>query len=342
MKKTSTAMFLILTLAAFARAQVFEPLTPVQTIEMADVPRGAYTDHLCVDVNGRRLFATMQAQKSVSVIDLNAGKVVHNIPVGNPHACEYREDLDQLYVSDGDSAQPGLKIFSGRDYHLVASVPLGQRTDAMGYDPETKYVYLVNGGESAKLDYSLISVVDTTTAKHLGDIKVSSKTLEDMDLESSGSKLYISDEDTNKVVVVDRQKYTVLETWPITKGGTVVATAVDGEHHRLFVACRTTDLNGVIVVIDTQTGKELKALPIGGWLDYLSFDHETGRLYAVCGVGYIWVYQQLSPDNYVLLGKAETSLMTKTGLLVPKLHRFYAAAPMLGWESARIFVFQVN
>jgi DNA-binding beta-propeller fold protein YncE len=339
-------MFVLLVVAVLwaipGHGQIFEPLTLVQKIELPDVPRGAFTDHLCIDIKGHRLFTTMQAQKVVAVIDLQTGKVVQNIPIGNPHACEYREDLEQLYVSDGDLAKPGLKIYSGRDYHLLKAVGLAKGTDSMGYDPRSKYLYLVNGGERADMEHSLISIVDTSTGEHVGDIEAASKFLEDMDIDTSGSRLYITDEDANNLVVVDRQKRTTVATWPITKGGTVVAAIVDGAHHRLFVACRTTDLNGSIVVIDTETGKELKALPIGGWLDYMAFDAQTGRLYAVCGVGYVYVYQQLSPDDYVLLGKAETGLLGKTGLLVPELHEFFVALPMLGWDPARVLIFRVN
>ena len=118
---------------------------------------------------------------------------------------------------------------------------------------------------------------------------------------------------------MDPQKRLVLDTWPITKGTTPVATAVDEAHHRVFEACRTTDFHGTIVVIDTDTGKELRTLPIGGWLDYLVFDAKTGRIYAVRGVGETCVYQQVGSDDYVLLGKAETAMMAKTVLLVPEL-----------------------
>ncbi len=170
-------------------ALVFEPLTLVQTIELPDVPRGAFTDHLCIDIKGHRLFTTMQAQKVVAVIDLQTKKILQNIPVGNPHACEYRADLEQLYVSDGDLAKPGLKIFSGRDYHLVKSIGLAKGTDSMGYDPVSKYLYLVNGGERADMAHSLISIIDSSTSDHIGDIEASSKFLEDMDIDTSGSRL---------------------------------------------------------------------------------------------------------------------------------------------------------
>lgn len=322
--------------------QTFEPLTLTKTIELPDVPVGPFTDHLCVDLAGHRLFTTMQAQKAVAVIDLDSGKVLHNIPLGNPHSCAYRSDLNQLYVADGDPTQPGVKVFSAHDYHLIKAIPLEKRSDSMVYDPNSKMLYIVNGGAGGKLEYSLISIINTTTSEHIGDVKVESEVLEDMDIDPSGSKLYITEEDANKVVVVDPQKRTVLATWPVTMGSTPVATAVDETHHRLFVACRTTDLKGDIVVMDTQTGKELKVLPIGGWLDYMVFDAQTGRIYGVCGVGHVYVYLQLDADNYVLLGKAETALLAKTGLLVPELRRMFVAVPMLAWQPARVLVFQVH
>lgn len=342
MRKLYCLLFVLLFGAVSAPAQTFEPLTFTQKIELPGVPVGPFTDHLCADTKGHRLFTTMQAQKAVVVIDLDNGKVLQNIPVGNPHACAYRSDLDQLYVSDGDPTQPGVKIFNTHDYHLIKAIALEKRSDSMVYDPNSKYLYIVNGGAGGKLEYSLISILDTTTSEIVGNVKVSAEVLEDMDINTSGSRLYITAEDSNKVIVVDPQKRTVVDTWPITKGSTPVATAVDERHHRLFVACRTTDLKGVVVVLDTETGKELKSLPIGGWLDYMVFDPSSGRIYGVCGVGYVYVYQQISPDEYVFLGKDETALLAKTGLLVPEMHRFFVAIPMLAWEPAMVLVFQVN
>ena len=124
-------------------------------------------------------------------------------------------------------------------------------------------------------------------------MKVASEVLEDMDIDPSGCRLYITEEDANKVVVVDPQKRTVLDTWPITKGTTPVATAVDEAHHRVFVACRSSDLHGAIVVIDTETGKELRRFRSTAGLTTWFSMRRAGRIYAVCGVGEIYVYQQL-------------------------------------------------
>lgn len=316
------------------------PLKLIETIVMPDVPTGPYADHLGVDEKVHRLFATMQAHKAVVVLDLNTRKVIQNIPAGNPHAIFYRSDLDQIYVSDGDPARPGLTIFSGRDYHLIKSVKFLQRADMMQYDPETKYLYVVNSGARGELEQSVLSIVDTTAGDRVGDINISAGTLEDMVLEHLSPRLYIDLTDRNAIGVVDRKERRLLETWPITKGNTPVAIALDETHQRLFIGCRNTDMMGVVVVFDTRTGKELQALPIGGWVDYLGFDPQSGRLYAVCGTGYIYIYQEQNPDNYTLIGKVETAVMTKSGLLVPQLKRLFAVVPQLGLTQAKILVFE--
>jgi DNA-binding beta-propeller fold protein YncE len=331
----------VLSSALSAQAQGSNPLTLMQTIEIPGVPEGHRTDHLGVDLKGHRLFTTMQEAHEVVVFDLDNGKIIQNIPVANPHAVVYRSDLDKIYVSDDGPGEPGLKIFSGHDYHLIKSVKLLKRTDSMSYDAKTKYLYVVNGGKAANLDYSLISIVDSTTGERVGDIKVSAGTLEDMDLDPSGSRLYIAATDEKRVVVVDPQQRNVIETWSITHGGPV-ATAVDEAHHLLFVGCRTGQMHGDVVALDTRTGKEITALPIGGLLDYLVFDPQSGRIYAVCSDGYVYVYREVTSDQYVLLGKVETAFFARTGLLVTELSRFFVVSPNTGLRAAELLVFQVQ
>ena len=312
---------------------------------MPEVPKGPYTDHLAVDVKGHRLFATPQARKSVEVFDLNTGKLLQNIGgFENPHSVLYREDLDQIYVTDGGAGS--LKIFSGHDYHLIKSVKLLPDADSIGFDAATKYLYVTNGGEGAKLDYSLLSVVDTTKGELVGDIKVAAASLEAMAVEPLSPRIYIDLTDKNQVAVIDRQKRTVLETWSVTKGKKNIAMALDEAHHRLFVGCRNTETSGVIVVFDTQTGKELDALPIGGWVDYMVYDPATGRIYASCGSpvpdgGHLYAFQADAQGHYKLLTKIPTAPRAKTALFVPEVGRIYVAVPHYEKE-ARNLVYQVH
>jgi DNA-binding beta-propeller fold protein YncE len=310
---------------------------------MPGVPVGPYTDHLAVDVEGHRLFATPQAHKSVYVFNLDTGKLIHDIPgMVNPHSILCRQDLNQIYVTDGGAGL--LKVFSGRDYHLVTSVKLLLDADSIGYDPATKYLYITNGGEGAHLPYSQVSVVETTKSEHIGDIKVPAETLEAMVLDPSSSKIYINITDKNAIGILDRQKRTLLTTWSITKGKKNMAIALDESHHRLFVGCRNTETEGVIVVVDTETGKELQTLPIDGWVDYMAFDSQTKRIYASCGSGSgsAYVFEEITPDQYKLLGKATTAPMAKTALFVPELRKLFVSVPHKDQTEAKVMVLDVQ
>lgn len=344
MNKLFVVWAVALSFPFLAGAQTNNPLILVRTIEMPGVPLGPYVDHFGVDVKGHRVFATPQAHKSVQVFDFDTGKFLHELTgFGNAHGVVYRHDLDQFYVSDGGDAGE-VKIFSGKDYHLIKSVGGLVGADSNGYDPGTKEMYIVTGGSSAKLDYSALSIVDTTRGERVGEIRVpGSGHLEQIIIEQSGSRLYVNIEDKNEVGVMDKVKRTLLARWPLTRGKNNFPIALDEKHHRLFVGCRNTDASGVIVVIDTLTGKEIKALPIGGDVDYMDFDPRNGRLYATCGTGNVYIYQLSGPDRYKLIDKPETAVMAKTGLLVPELNLFFVGVPNLGGtQNPKILEFKIQ
>jgi DNA-binding beta-propeller fold protein YncE len=317
------------------------PLRLVQTIELPGIAEGHHTDHLGIDVKGHRLFAPTGDARQVVVIDLESGKIIHSIPLSNPHSVVYREDVNRIYVTDDDPSAPGLKVFDGKDYRLIETVRLLKRTDSMGYDPESHLAYVVNGGRAVGAEFSILSVVDTTGGTRVGEIRIPSKTLEDMYVAQSSPRIYIALMAENQVAVVDRDKRAVTSIWQV-QHGVPVATAVDEAHHRLFVATRVGQLHGNVVVLDSDTGKEITTLPVGGLVDYLAFDPQRERIYVVCSTASVYVFHEHDKDAFELLGAPETALLARTGLLVPELDRFYVLSPNTGLTPAQVFVFQIR
>src|ERR1700757_5377096 len=113
-------------------------------------------------------------------------------------------------------------------------------------------LYVDNGGGDVHQPYSMLSVVDTTAGEKVTDIKVDGDTLEAMILDKSSPRIFLNNKDKGRVDVIDREKRTLITSWPITLAKTNVAMAYDEANHRLFIACRS----GGIVVFDTQSGKE--------------------------------------------------------------------------------------
>jgi DNA-binding beta-propeller fold protein YncE len=326
-------------LAGWAAAQdSAAPLKLVNTFKMPADVKGHF-DHFGVDLAGNRLFATAEGYKAVLVFDLNSGQLIHTISgIGIPHAVLYRQDVGRIYVTDGGAG--ALRIYDAKTYQLEKSVKLLVDTDSIAYDPATKYLYVVNGGGDANQTFSTISVIDTTSGDKLADIKIDGDTLEAMAVESSSRRLYVNNRAKNQIEIVDREKHTRSATWPVTKAKFNVAMAFDEPSHRLFVGCRS----GSIVVFDTESGKEVAALPIETGVDDMVYDAASKRIYAACGAGKgsVDVYKEDDPDHYSLVGKVTTSPGAKTGRLVPELGKYFVAAPAQGTTPAEVLVYAVQ
>src|SRR5437660_10579822 len=143
---------------------------------------------------------------------------------------------------------------------------------------------------------------------------------------------------TSHVAVVDLEQRKVIAQWPITRGPVPHAAAIDVTHHRLFVGSRMKPHIGEVggghqyepgklVVMDTQTGKVVQVLDSVGGADDLQYDAATSRIYFVGTTGTVAVFKEIDPDHYSLLGKVPTGAISKTGLWVPELKRFYSAVP---------------
>jgi DNA-binding beta-propeller fold protein YncE len=336
MKRTIAILLVMCGLfAAKMQGQETAPLKVVQTYKLPADVKGNF-DHFAIDLAGNRLFATPEAYKAVLVIDLKTGNLIHKITgIEKPHAILYREDLKRLYVTDGEAGD--VKIVDSDSYKVLSSVKLLEDSDSIGYDTATKLLYVDNGGGDVHQTYSMLSVVDTTAGKKVVDIKVDGDTLEAMALEKSSSRIYLNNKAKSQVDVIDREKRTLIASWPITLAKAIVAMAYDETNHRLFIACRS----GGIVVLDTTSGKELSVLPITKGVDDLVFDAASKRLYASCD-GDVSVYQQNTPDTYKLLGKVPTGALARTALLVPQLNRYFVAVPQHGSTNAEILVFEVK
>jgi len=291
-------------------------------------------DHFGVDAEHNRLFATAEDSHAVVVFDLVNGKVIQQIDgIVRPHAILYRPDLNRIYVTDG--GEGALKIFDGKTYQPIGSVPLEKDADSIGYDPATKYLYIDNGGKDAGKPYSFVSVVDTTSATKIADIRVDSDTLEAMALDLWRPRMYVNNHAKNAVTVVDRLKRQVVASWPLTMGKLNVAMGLDEQHQRLFVGCRS----GQLVVLDSNTGKELQALPITKGVDDVEFDPATRRIYAV-GDGTVDVFQEVDADHYNSLASIPVGAGAKTGRLAASMNRYFAAVPATNGAAASVAILQ--
>jgi len=237
---------------------------------------------------------------------------------------------------DGGTGE--VKIYDTDSYKRTGSIKLREDADSMAYDPSTKYMYVVNGGEGAKMAYSFISVVDTTAGKSLADIKIDSDAVEALALEKSGPRLFVNMTGKDAVGVVDREKHAVITTWPTVQVAKhLIAMSFDEADHRLFVTTRNP---GKLIVLNTDSGKVVTSLPCVGDNDDMAYDSASKRIY-VSGSGFVDVYHQKDADHYDQIGHVATVFKARTSVLVPELKKYYLGIPHHGTTAAAVRVYDV-
>jgi YVTN family beta-propeller protein len=330
-------LFLILLLgySGQAHGQATAPLKLLQKIPMPNVQ--GRLDHSAVDLKGKRLFvaALGENQNTVEVIDLKSGKRVASIPgLSKPQGVFYSSELAKLFVANGTDGT--CKIFDAKTLKLMDSLTIGSDADHVGYDPGTKYLYVGVGDAKS----GALSVIDTRTNKHVEDIKTDARP-GGIKFDKSAPRIFVTLAGATNLGIVDRKNRQQIATWPVTGVQGNVSLAIDDKDHRLFAGSRTPPM---LTVFDTTSGKQISQVEGIAGIDDLWYDARNHRIYASGGrgtdVGFVYIYQQKSPDQYELVSKIPTAASAGTSLWVPELNRLFVAAPASEKEEAGVLVFE--
>jgi DNA-binding beta-propeller fold protein YncE len=217
-------------------------------VETIPLPGDGYMDRLAVDVPGQRLFICGEAAKSLIVVDLRAGKVVHETKglAAMPKKPFYLPETNEIWLNMTDSS---VVVVSGTTYEVIKTIKLSgyadpnRGADNGAYDPATHLLYagvevfedFAGSGEHGSTNAS-IDVVDTRTAQLVGSIKLPGGDPAGIAIEPSGKTLYVTMGDivdgVSHVAVVDLEKRAVVAEWPIVGGPVPHTAGLDAAHHR--------------------------------------------------------------------------------------------------------------
>ena len=305
----------------------------VQSIPLPDVD--GRIDHFAIDVQGRRAFLAALTKNTIEVVDLKAGRLVRTLPgFAKPQGVSFVPELSRLFVASGlDGALTTLDA-STLSVLRTAHVSLG--ADAIGYDPQTKYLYVGSGGSDANKatgDLTVFSAQDGTQVAGLVTDAHAGASL----VETRGGHLYVLVPEKAQVLVLDRKTRAEIAKWTIPDIQKDVALDLDEKNHRLFLGVRTPPS---LVVLDSRSGAVVASIPTVGTLDGLSYDQATRRLYTTGGEGFIDVTQQMDADHYQRIARIESGPNARTSAFVPKWHRLYVAVPRDKDRGAELRIYE--
>src|SRR5438309_2136010 len=312
-----------------ARAQEKAPLKLIATIPMPDFT-GDF-DHFGLDLKGNRLFLAAEEHKTVEVFDLQTGERIHSIEgFRQPLMMVYLPESNHLVVTDGgDSA---VHLVDCKKYKIVKTIKLGQGVDHGVLNPVNKYYYVESGGGSNAPTH-VLSIIDTKSFKHVGDIAgLPGSSNEGMVIDRAGKKLYVNLTATDEVGVVDLNTRQLVAKWPLPDAHVAHPTVLDEPNHRMFIATRQP---AQFIVFNTDTGKVVTSLPCVGVNSDMSFDVARKRIY-VTGSEAASVFVQRDADHYDHIADVPTAYRAKSSIFVPDLKRLYVAVSGKGKPNAKL------
>jgi DNA-binding beta-propeller fold protein YncE len=306
-------------------------LAPLQLIQRIPVPGvTGRIDHFTAYPKRRLLIFAGLGNNTVEVVNTFEGKVVQSIKgLDEPQGVLYVPEFNKIFVANAGNGT--VKVYDGKTYALRKSIALGDEadTDNLRYDETSKRVFVgIVGG---------IAMIDAATEAHVEkDLKGSGGHSESFQLEKKGSRVFVNVPDDNSVVNVIDRKTGELTKWELNGAKANYPMALDEDNHRLFVVTRRPPL---LVVLNTDTGKDIARVPVGGSCDDVYFDAERKRIYALGSEGYISAIQQNDPDHYALIANIPSTVGVRTGIFYG--NSLYVGVPAAGLEPAQIWNYGV-
>ncbi len=317
-----TKISLSLLLASFAFSVAAQEKSPLKLIKTTPLPgfTGDF-DHFGVDLQEKRLFLTAEEHKSVEVFDLDGKHLTSITGFGQPHSVLFVPESDQLLVADGDDDFGRVELVDGKTYKIIKTIKLANGIDGSVYNPVNHYWYVESGSDDKGVKSHAISIIDTKTFEHVGDITLPGNHSEAMAIDRAGKKLYINLTGEDKVGVVDLETRKLLKAWPVPGAEITNSLVLDEDNRRIFVAARKP---AKLLIFNADTGAVVATFPISDMNDDLPFD-VTHKLLFATGTESTTVFSQKDADHYVHVADVPTGYRAKTSILVPELNRLYVA-----------------
>ncbi len=231
-------------------------------------------DALTFDPAGHRLFITRGTH--VIVVDPATGKQVGDIPdTAGAHDVALAPDLGKGFISAGRANK--VMEFDLLNLKTVASIDVGERPDAMAYEPKTHRVFSFNAGTNNA------TAIDAKTGKVAGTVPLEGKP--EFATPDGKGHVFVNLESTNEIAEIDAANLIVMHRWTMKGCEEPSGLDMDPAHSVLFSGCG----NKLLFVTDTTNGSNIAQLPIGERVDGVAFDRGKKLAFSSNGDGTLTV-----------------------------------------------------
>jgi YVTN family beta-propeller protein len=240
-------------------------------------------------MSGRFAFVTSEGDNNLSVVDLNAEKVVKTLPTGKtPHALTFTAG-GKGYVNNRGSKE--LTVIDGNRFGVTGTIALPATSFQLSLSPDGRTLAV------AYKDALKVSLLNTGTDAIMKTIPIGKEPegvfkgamMRHSYWSKDGEFVYVSDDVNNNIVKVDANTGAIKATIPLPGPNHYLHPSRDG---KLLYAVNEAEKEGrtSVTVIDSGTDKVVKDIPIPlesgeqGNLHHGEFTTD-GKYFFVCNGG---------------------------------------------------------
>jgi DNA-binding beta-propeller fold protein YncE len=274
---------------------------PYKVLKAAKVGGEGGMDYVYADVDGRKLYIPRTGQNArVMVYNLDTLETLGEIPNVNARGAAVDPKSGHGFASSKPVA-----MWDTKTLKLIKTIDVQGNPDGILFDPfnQRVWVYSHSAPNATVIDAKDGSIVGTVD---LGGAPEQAVT-------DGNGKMYVDLEDKDKIAVVDTKTMTKTGEYDIAaKGGGPGGLAFDVKNHILFASCHTP-APPTMVILNSDTGKILDALPIGTGTDGATFNQKTMEAFSSNGGdGTLTVIKENSPNSFVVEQNVKTGPRFKT------------------------------
>jgi YVTN family beta-propeller protein len=279
-------------------------------------------DYLRVDAPTRRVFVAHLNR--VEVLNADTGAKLGEVAgMHGVHGIELIAELGKGYTSNG--LDRSVTVFDSSTLRIRKLIRYtGVKPDAIQYDPDSRRLYVVNGGASGD-----VTVIDPAGDAIVDTIDLGGGKLEQIGFDGRGHA-FVNDEAKSVIHVFDTHTLQALGTWALGGCEEPTGMAIDRAHHRVFSACG----NEKLAVLDSDDGRVVATPRIGSDPDGAVFEPKTQRIFTSNKEGTLSVLREASPDRYETLQTLATQPGARTLALDETTGRIYLPTARTGKPPA--------
>jgi DNA-binding beta-propeller fold protein YncE len=297
---------------------------PLAVIAKIPLPDGkGRIDHLAFDPARRRLFVAELGNDSIAVIDVGRRRFERRLTAAaEPQGVAYLAATDTLYVASGGDGT--VRAYRGADLDPVGSVDIGNDADNIRVDAEADRIYVGAGsGALVALEPRTLALLNSTPLQGHP---------EGFQLAARDARVFVNVPGAREIAVVDRSTRRQVASWPTGPVQENFPMAIDEESGAVLVVYREP---AKIAVYDPGTGKVDRMSDVCDDADDVFVDRARGRIYVVCGAGFIDVLKSRTLEPIARIPSARGA---RTGLFSADEDTLFVAARATPDGSAAIWV----